>query len=360
MIEEKRSELHNKKQQEPRLLSNYSQDENMINAYKEGKDLYATIASGVYSNTYWDNMEHFEDGSPNPEGKKRRNACKSLLLGIMYGRGVASIAEQINGTVKEAQAIVDNFYNGFPKVKKWMDETQINAKKNGYVEDSWGRRRRLPDIQLPKYEIKLKTEQKDSAFNPILYCKGILETKKPNIISKYEKILETCKSKKDYEAIKAQADKENVIIHDNSGFISQAERQSVNARIQGGAATMSKKAMIAVYRDNILRDLGFKLLIAVHDELIGECPIENQDAVADRLTYIMKHAADDVCNVPFKCDATIESVWYESDYNDNLINDYNKRLKNNISKEEAFNQICVDYCECTPEHISKILSMQAC
>jgi DNA polymerase I len=53
----------------------------MINAYKNNKDLYATIASGVYKNTYWDNMEHYEDGSPNPEGKKRRNSVKSLLLG---------------------------------------------------------------------------------------------------------------------------------------------------------------------------------------------------------------------------------------------------------------------------------------
>ena len=53
----------------------------MINAYKEGKDLYATIAAGVYHNNYWDNMEKHEDGTPNPEGKKRRSACKSLLLG---------------------------------------------------------------------------------------------------------------------------------------------------------------------------------------------------------------------------------------------------------------------------------------
>ena len=68
-------------QQEPRLLSQYSGDENMINAYKAGKDLYATIAQGVYKNTYWDNMECWEDGSPNPEGKKRRGSCKSLLLG---------------------------------------------------------------------------------------------------------------------------------------------------------------------------------------------------------------------------------------------------------------------------------------
>lgn len=53
----------------------------MINAYKQGKDLYATIAAGVYKNTYWDNMEHYEDGTPNPEGKKRRGSVKSLLLG---------------------------------------------------------------------------------------------------------------------------------------------------------------------------------------------------------------------------------------------------------------------------------------
>lgn len=74
----------------------------MINAYKEGKDLYATIASGVYKTGYWDCMEHWEDGSPNPEGKKRRGSVKSLLLGIMYGRGVSSIAEQIHGTKEEA------------------------------------------------------------------------------------------------------------------------------------------------------------------------------------------------------------------------------------------------------------------
>ena len=67
----------------------------MVNAYKEGKDLYATIATGIYKNTYWDNMEHFEDGTPNPAGKKRRSNCKSILLGIMYGRGAASIADQI-------------------------------------------------------------------------------------------------------------------------------------------------------------------------------------------------------------------------------------------------------------------------
>ena len=68
-------------QQEPRLLSQFSQDDNMINAYLNGKDLYATIAMGVYNNKYEDNLETYPDGTLNAEGKKRRGSCKSLLLG---------------------------------------------------------------------------------------------------------------------------------------------------------------------------------------------------------------------------------------------------------------------------------------
>lgn len=80
-------------------------------------------------------MEHHKDGTPNPEGKKRRNSCKSLILGIMYGRGAASIAEQIHSSVEEAQKIIDEFFTGFPKVKDWIDDTQASAKRVGYVED---------------------------------------------------------------------------------------------------------------------------------------------------------------------------------------------------------------------------------
>ena len=63
------------------MLSKFSQDKNMIAAYNEGKDLYATIATGVYHNKYEDNLECYPDGTLNPECKKRRSNCKSLLLG---------------------------------------------------------------------------------------------------------------------------------------------------------------------------------------------------------------------------------------------------------------------------------------
>ena len=157
-------------------------------------------------------------------------------------------------------------------------------------------------------------------------------------------------------ADKKEAEKDNISIKDNGGYISLAERQCVNARVQGGAATMSKKAMMAVYRDKQMNDMDFKILIAVHDELIGECPEIYKDAVADRLCEIMKHAADDVANVPFKCDPTIESVWYESDYASVLCKEY-KDLQKDHPDEEALQILTQQHCECLPAQIKKFLEI---
>lgn len=346
-------------QQEPRLLANYAKETNMINAYAEGKDLYATIASGVYHNDYWDNMEFYKDGTPNPEGKKRRSSCKSILLGIMYGRGVASVAEQINCTVKEAQTIIDGFFNSFPKIKTWVNGTQEFAKKYGYVEDLWGRRRRLPDIQLPKFEVKFKDPKlnNNSNFNPLIGSKGLVQNEIPAAIQLYTEKAYKCNGKKQIDELTTQAAKEGIVIKNNGGFISQAERQSVNARVQGGAATMSKKAMIKVYKDQILKDLGFKLLIAVHDELIGECPVENADAVADRLCDVMKSSALPECTVPFKCDPTITTSWYEDEMT-SLIKSLNDKLikDKNMSEDDALQFIINDHTELTKDQIMTMLS----
>ena len=57
-------------------MTAYSGDERLLDAYNNGKDMYATMGMGVYNNDYWDNMEHYEDGTPNIEGKE-----------LYYGRG---------------------------------------------------------------------------------------------------------------------------------------------------------------------------------------------------------------------------------------------------------------------------------
>lgn len=345
-------------QQEPRLLSAFSGDDAMINSYRQGKDLYATLASRIFSNGYWDNMEHFEDGTPNPEGKKRRSKTKRLLLGIMYGMGAASIAVSIDGTVEEAQEIIDNFYKGFPTVKKWMDVSKENAKKYGYVEDIWGRRRRLPDIQLKPYQVEFKDKTKnDGDFNPLLGSLGLVKNDTSKLLDEYYNKAIKTKSRKEVEELASKAEKDGIILHSNSNKIAQAERQCVNARIQGSAATMSKKAMIKVHNDKTLNDLDFHMLIAVHDELIGECPAEYADQVAERLTDVMKHAAEPDVIVPFKCDPTIEKSWYYSDYSDVLNEEYQKRIDKGENQKDVLTDIFSSHSECTPEQLCEMLNI---
>lgn len=347
-------------QQEPRLLSAFSGDDAMINSYRQGKDLYATLASRIFSNGYWDNMEHFEDGTPNPEGKKRRSKTKRLLLGIMYGMGAASIAVSIDGTVEEAQEIIDNFYKGFPTVKKWMDVSKENAKKYGYVEDIWGRRRRLPDIQLKPYQVEFKDKTKnDGDFNPLLGSLGLVKNDTSKLLDEYYNKAIKTKSRKEVEELASKAEKDGIILHSNSNKIAQAERQCVNARIQGSAATMSKKAMIKVHNDKTLNDLDFHMLIAVHDELIGECPAEYADQVAERLTDVMKHAAEPDVIVPFKCDPTIEKSWYYSDYSDVLNEEYQKRIDKGENQKDVLTDIFSSHSECTPEQLCEMLNINA-
>lgn len=341
-------------QQEPRLLSAYSNDDTMIDAYKQNKDLYATIAAGVYKNDYWDNMEHRQDGSPNPEGKKRRSNCKSLLLGIMYGRGAPSIAEQIHSTVEEAQQIINDFYKQFPKVKEWTEKTEKDAKVTGYVEDLWGRRRRLPDILLPKYTVK--STKTSTEFNPILYTLGKVNNSSAALVESYKKKLSKVKSRNDYQKIQQEAERDGIYIVDNGAFISQAERQCVNARIQGGAASMTKVCMRKVFDDDELNRLGAKLVLQIHDEVIVECPKQNAEAVMSRLTYVMKTSVADKVQVPFKCDGYIVNCWYEDDFGDILKQELQKLIASGTSKEESFSKLLKEHSELTSEQLTQLLS----
>lgn len=329
-------------QQEPRILASMAQDENMISAYLDGKDLYAVIASKVYNNAYEDNREFDVNGNMNPEGKHRRTSVKAVLLGILYGRGSDSIAEQLNMTKEEAEKLIDDFFKGFPKLKEWINAQQEFAKQNGYVEDLWGRRRRLPDIQVKPYEVFSK--QKRVMFNPLLGTKGEL---KDNLVDQFEYKLNNSKNYWEYKKILEEIKNKGYDVKNNKGFISQAERQCVNAVIQGSAATMTKKAMIKVHNDERLKELGFKLLIPVHDELIGECPIENKELCKKYLAEDMIEVAKkDVC-VPMKCDADDFPCWYYDVYSAEIKEQY----KNGTSLED----LVKEHTECTREELEKMI-----
>ena len=325
----------------------------MINAYKQGKDLYATIASKVYKNNYEDNLEFNPiTKQMQPDGKKRRTSVKSLLLGIMYGMGEASIATSLKCSIDEARDIKQGFFNEFPKVEKWINKTESDAKVRGYVEDIWGRRRRLPDILKEKYEVY--SAESDSSFNPLIGSLGKFSNQNIKLINEYKTKLANCRYRKDVENVKAEATKKGLTIKDNTAFIAQAERQCVNARIQGGAASMSKRAMIAVHNDKELKNLGFRLLIAVHDELIGECPIENKEQVKVRLSELMINSAKPEVTVPMKCDADDFPSWYYDVYTSEINKEWNKLLEDN-DEQTAFKKLVENHIESTPEELKSMI-----
>lgn len=300
-------------QQEPRTLAHMSRDEHLINAYVEGKDIYAWIAEKIYKVPYEECKEFRPDGTKNPEGKKRRDSVKSIILGIMYGRGAKAIAEQLGCSAKEAQKIVDTFYDSFPHVKNWMDDVLNGARRNGFVETAWGRKRRLPDVQLPKYTFELIDGAGSSAstFDPLNFDEDQGEAEvDPKIRASYTKQLDKTWGGAAKREIIMKARQEGIKITDNGGKIADAERQCVNSVIQGSAADMSKKAMIAIYNNERLKELDCHILIPVHDEVICECPEENAKEVADLLTKLMIDSAKEKISVPMKCDAEITYVWY--------------------------------------------------
>ena len=297
-------------QQEPRCLAHMSQDENMINAYLHGKDLYATIASKLYNKPYEECKEFRPDGTVNPEGKQRRSSVKPILLGIMYGRGVNSIAEQMNITKEEAQQVINDFYKQFPKVKEFVEFAQENARTYGFVETAWGRKRRLPNMQLDPIEITIENPNLISTFNPLDFSSTENTEVSDEVYYKYLRLMNRAYGREAKEKVKQQAKAEGYKLVDNGGYIADAQRQCVNSIIQGSAADMTKIAMIQIHRNKRLRELGYKLIIPVHDEVLGVCPRENAKEVRNILEYIMVHVVDDKFEIPMKTDIECTYRWY--------------------------------------------------
>lgn len=333
-----------------------SHDENMINAYKEGKDLYAVIASLSFGVPYEKCLEF------NPithekqvDGKERRSQAKTILLGVTYGRGAASVGEQLGKSKEQAQEIIDKFFTAFPKVKNWIDDTHKKVRNVGYVEDWYGRRRRLPDILLPKFELT-STIQEDSIknFNPFIGCKDRVDEGIEYKIKEYTQKLEKARWGKPLNDVIEKARQDGIHVKNNSSFIAQAERQSVNAIIQGGAATLTKLAMINIDKDEELNKLGFRLLVTIHDEVLGECPKENAEQAAKRLVQVMVDTAKPYIEVPMKCDPYCVTNWYYDELSAEVLKEFDDLKKTN-TEEQAIQMLYNEHTEMTHEQLDAIL-----
>lgn len=301
-------------QQEPKCLAAMCKqqgDTQMYETFMHGKDLYSEIASKAFNVPYEECKEFREDGTTNKQGKERRTQAKSILLGVLYGRGVPSIAEQLHTTTKKAQDIKDSVFKGFPAIEKFEQSSLDMAYDLGYVTTVCGRKRRLPDLQLPEYEFKwVDGAPKDDDLLDFDLDEEMNPPEIPEEVQKkYVRRLRQAyfgKKRKIFE----EANKEGIWIVDNGGKIADAQRQCVNARIQGSAADLTKLAMIDLGKNERLQELGFRLLIPVHDEIIAECPEENVAECSKLLADTMSKAAEKILMMPIRCDVEITREWY--------------------------------------------------
>lgn len=295
-------------QQEPMVTAHLSKDRKMKEAFMNGKDIYATIASLAFHKPYEECKEFRPDGTVNPAGKERRTQAKSIVLGILYGRQIPSIGEQLGVSTKEAQGIYDAVLKAFPELAQFIKDSQAMARTEGYVTTAWGRRRHLHDMKLERYEFSYSG--KVTNFDPLAFGSEVSTEVPKKVKDNYIKQLDKAFGWKKKNDIIQKALAEGIKIKDNGGFIAQAERQCVNARVQGSAADMAKLAMISINNDKRMKELDFHLLICVHDEVIGECPKENAKEAKERLSYLMRKAPSHLIELPFKCDCEVSYNWY--------------------------------------------------
>ena len=331
-------------QQEPKITAHISQDQNMLKVFREGKDIYASIAQSIYHNNYEDNLEFFdkEKTKTNLEGKERRKTGKTIILATMYGMGPGTVARKLKlGSKEEAQAMIDAYYSQYPDVKRAIETSVKDCKKNGFIEDICGRKRRLPSIQLKPYQTKFigapTSEDKAVERSLRLY----LEDK--------EKL-----SKDELTELKNRVKGNKIEIISNDEHIQRAERQTFNARIQGGAASLTKMMMIMVARDKLINKLGARIVFQIHDELILDCPEENSEAVKKRLQRLMEVSSTNVGVVlPMKCDMTTETRWGEDTMTSELREAYQKLIENKVSN--PLKVLCEEFCNFPEDSIRQII-----
>lgn len=124
---------------ELRILAHMSDDENLISAYKNSKDIHASTASLVF-------------GVPIDEvTKTQRSNAKAVNFGIVYGISSFGLSQDLSITRKEAEKYIQNYFESYPGIKKYLDDSVNHAKEKGYSVTMFGRRRPIPEINVSNY-----------------------------------------------------------------------------------------------------------------------------------------------------------------------------------------------------------------
>ncbi|TDJ29631.1 MAG: DNA polymerase I [Gammaproteobacteria bacterium] len=119
---------------ELRIMAHLSKDENLLRAFELRQDVHRATAAEVFG----ESVDRVSDD--------QRRAAKAINFGLIYGMSAFGLGKQLNISRKEAQLYVDTYFERYPGVRRYMEETKERARDQGYVETVFGRRLYLPDI----------------------------------------------------------------------------------------------------------------------------------------------------------------------------------------------------------------------
>jgi DNA polymerase I len=260
---------------EPRVLAHITGDEELRRPYKEGYDLYSTLASRTFKVP----IEQCGDGS------KYRKMMKTGLLAVMYGTSMWTLSKQLKITLEEAEAFIADFYEAYPKVKAWIESIWDFVAEHEYVETLYGRKRRFPNHgQQARVYNRLKKQMCEILGTDSVPQDFWNKKKYPNL---------PYPLKRKFQNVKKP--------------VERVRRQAVNAIIQGSAADIMKLAMIEV--DDYLIEKGWSMIATVHDEVLCEV---SKSATVEELVELndrMRTVVD--LEVPLKTDLEVMETWGE-------------------------------------------------
>src|SRR5712672_3250772 len=222
---------------ELRLLAEIADIPVLKQAFRDGLDIHAMTASEMF-------------GVPIKEmpGEVRRRA-KAINFGIIYGISAFGLANQLGIAREEASAYIKKYFERFPGIRAYMDQTRESCRKHGYVETLFGRKCHYPDIKA--------SNASHRAFN---------------------------------------------------------ERAAINARLQGSAADIIRRAMIRMEPELEAAKLKAQMLLQVHDELIFEVPDHEVAATLPVVQHVMQDAPFPavLLSLPLQVDARAANNWDEA------------------------------------------------
>ena len=221
---------------ELRIVAHMAEDKAMIDAFLEDQDIHAATAAAVFS------------VDPDAVTSEMRRRAKAVNFGLIYGMSAFGLSRSTDLTLAEAEDFVKAYFDRFPGVQRYLEETRRRAVEQGYVETLLGRRRYFPQLQRGGPPVS-----------------------------------ENAKSR--------------------------ALREAVNAPIQGTAADIIKLAMLRMPAALKEAGLSARMLLQVHDELVFECADSELEATTSLVVKVMGEAFR--LRVPLKTEAKSGRNWYE-------------------------------------------------